>query len=543
MPVLATAAVIAAGPTALLGPVTVLRLRALTWTGVRSYSIYLWHWPALVLVAAAIGPLSLGQRLVTVLASVVVAAVTFAVLEDPIRHWTWLAARARRGLVMGGGLIAIAATTSVLVVATSPTLVGAGEAAAPVVATVSTLPPSPVPTRAVPSWATPVSSAPTTAPRSAAAAPAPAAAVAPTTAAPPAPTVPPTTPPTTAPLGPEDLAAINRPQLSASLLTNEVPANLRPAVRSAANDVPEVDHDGCNLDATVTMPGPCTFGDPASSTTIVLFGDSHAAQWFPALEQLSEQHHWRLEVMTKKGCPTAAISVFSPMVNRELRECAAWRVNVADRLAAEHPTLVLMSSFRYRQQMGPWAGVEPNEAWREGLTTTLDTFTPLASKVLVLGDTPTPASDVPSCVASHLGTVAACAAARSDAVRDDRLQVEREVAAAHGAAFVPTSDWLCTDAGCPVIVGDVLVYRDNNHLTATAATWLAPYLDAAITPLVAPPAPVAAPTAPRPCGPCGPAAAPVTAPAPAVSAPPPTTAEPPASTAPAPAPSRGELPG
>ena len=63
--------------------------------------------------------------------------------------------------------------------------------------------------------------------------------------------------------------------------------------------------------------------------------------------------------------------------------------------------------------------------------------------------------------------------------------VEQEVAAAHGATFVSTSDWLCSPTECPVIVGDVLVYRDANHITATAATWLAPYLRVATAPLVA----------------------------------------------------------
>ena len=134
----------------------------------------------------------------------------------------------------------------------------------------------------------------------------------------------------------------------------------------------------------------------------MLFGDSHAAQWFPALAQLADQHRWRLLVLTKKGCPTASISVFSPMVNRELRECDAWRINVAARLAAEQPDLVLMSSYRYRQT-GAWAGVEGNQAWQQGLSATLAAYRPLADRVLVLGDTPTPARDIPACVSANLG--------------------------------------------------------------------------------------------------------------------------------------------
>jgi hypothetical protein len=87
-------------------------------------------------------------------------------------------------------------------------------------------------------------------------------------------------------------------------------------------------------------------------------------------------------------------------------------------------------------------------------------------------------------VSSHLRDVTQCIAARGEAVHDDRLAVEREVAAAHGSAFISTSNWLCSPTECPVIVGDLLVYRDANHITAMAATWLTPYLEAAVVPLV-----------------------------------------------------------
>ena len=166
VPVLATAAVIVASPWAVHGPVRLLQVQPLVWVGQRSYSIYLWHWPALVLVAAWLGPLSAGQRAITVLGSVGVAAVTFKVLEDPLHHSRWLAAKARRGLVMGGGLIAAAVTTSIVVVITAPPLVGAGSAAAPVVLSVPTVPaperssPALAPRPSSPSAMTPASPSP-----------------------------------------------------------------------------------------------------------------------------------------------------------------------------------------------------------------------------------------------------------------------------------------------------------------------------------------------------------------------------------------------
>ena len=42
---------------------------------------------------------------------------------------------------------------------------------------------------------------------------------------------------------------------------------------------------------------------PSSKTTVVLFGDSHAMQWFPALNGLAKEHDWRLVGLTKAACP------------------------------------------------------------------------------------------------------------------------------------------------------------------------------------------------------------------------------------------------
>ena len=97
LPVLATAAIVAAGTTLLSGPASILRWGPLQWVGRRSYAIYLWHWPAIVLVDAKWGPLRPWQRGLVVLGSVVVSAISFWALEDRVRHSPWLARRAWRG--------------------------------------------------------------------------------------------------------------------------------------------------------------------------------------------------------------------------------------------------------------------------------------------------------------------------------------------------------------------------------------------------------------------------------------------------------------
>ena len=54
-----------------------------------------------------------------------------------------------------------------------------------------------------------------------------------------------------------------------------------------------------------------------------------------------------------------------------------------------------------------------------------------------------------------------------------------------GVGLVEPGEWLCTDDHrCPAIIGDILVYRDGNHISETAATWLAPLLDLVLAPFV-----------------------------------------------------------
>ena len=104
----------------------------------------------------------------------------------------------------------------------------------------------------------------------------------------------------------------------------------------------------------------------------------------------------------------------------------------------------------------------------------------MCSSDLLLGDSATPVNDTPSCVAGHVSNVGGCMNSRATAVKQGRLAVERSMATKYNALFVPTSDWMCTDSQCPVVVGNVLMYRDNSHLTATASAFLAPYIEATV---------------------------------------------------------------
>jgi hypothetical protein len=272
------------------------------------------------------------------------------------------------------------------------------------------------------------------------------------------------------------LIAANLPVLAEAVNTSKVPSNLSPSLGSARDDLPQVYDNGCILDVGDNSPKQCVYGDANGSVTIVLFGDSHAAEWMPALHKVASANGWRLIVHLKKACPDAEIPTDK---DPNGTDCAVWRKKVIDLIGGLHPDLVIMSSYRYKQ-VGSASGRDPDTVWQEGMDLTVSKVRPLTDHLLLLGDSATPKEDIPSCLAGNLSSVSTCMDSRGSAVRPGRLAAEREVAAKYGAAFIPTSDWMCTDTACPVIVGNVLMYRDNSHITATASEFLSPYVDAAI---------------------------------------------------------------
>jgi len=384
-----------------------------------------------------------------------VAAVSHHVVENPVRHSRPLAALPVRSLVMGAWVCVLGVGAAVLVLQNPPRLDAGGDVAAPTIAGVPSSAGAAGTTSTVPGGSTSlVAAATTTLPRPAVA--------------------------DASHDNPPALAALvadNVAQLQQALQTTRVPGNLSPSLTAARGDLPVLYHDGCILDLGQNTPKRCIFGDPNGSVTVVLFGDSHAAQWMPAMDQVAKAKGWKLVVHVKKACPDAEVAT-----DKDPRgtDCAAWRAAVIAQLADLRPDLVVMSSFRY-SLVGRDAGKDPDTVWRAGMEKTVAKVRPLTAHLLLLGDSATPSLDIPSCAAANLSKVQKCVAARAGAVRPGRLAVERDIAQAHQAAFIPTSDWMCTDAACPVVVGNVLMYRDASHLTATASALLAPFVSAALS--------------------------------------------------------------
>jgi hypothetical protein len=269
-----------------------------------------------------------------------------------------------------------------------------------------------------------------------------------------------------------------------------VPGNLLPSLADVRADSPRIYADGCHLDTATTVSPPCVYGDPSSSTTVVLFGDSHAAQWFPALEKIAIDRGLRLVSLTKSACTAAYVTVWSATLGRAYTECDTWRKNAIARIATEHPALVVVSDSRAvrpvvnGQQLIGDAGAPAVAA---GLAQTLADLAPLAGAVTVIGATPEAPGDPPSCLSAHLDSVLACATPASTAIDVAWIAEEGSVAAGAGATFVDPTLWVCPTGPCPAVIGRYLVYRDTHHLATPFAAALATRLEARLPLPSAPP--------------------------------------------------------
>jgi peptidoglycan/LPS O-acetylase OafA/YrhL len=93
------------------------------WVGKLSYSLYLWSWPVLTIAEQeTTKSLTLGERALTILASLALAVVTYALVENPIRHSKWIARNWWKGILLGVVIIGIVLLVATLEIHTTHTL-------------------------------------------------------------------------------------------------------------------------------------------------------------------------------------------------------------------------------------------------------------------------------------------------------------------------------------------------------------------------------------------------------------------------------------
>ena len=118
--------------------------------------------------------------------------------------------------------------------------------------------------------------------------------------------------------------------------------------------------------------------------------------------------------------------------------------------------------------------------WLAALSRTVAELRATGAVVLVLGPVPDPHGNVPTCLSDHLDSAMACAPGRAVAMNEAGIEAEAAATTAGGGQYADLTDLFCTATTCPVVVGNQMVFRDDNHLSTDYAQFLAPVLAALV---------------------------------------------------------------
>jgi hypothetical protein len=216
----------------------------------------------------------------------------------------------------------------------------------------------------------------------------------------------------------------------------------------------------------------CTRPVEAPQRRLVVVGDSHAQQLSGALVPIADRHGWQLTVIARGACP---FSTASEVVADE-PDCLAWGDAAAAEIADLHPDAVVTLASRDVR-----AGL--TEQTPAGFVARWQQLAQLGIPVLAIRDNPRFDRSMPDCVqsiqvqqAADDPTAPVCGVERA-AVYAPEPPWTHLPDVPSNVRFLDIADRVCGPDLCPAVIGNVLVYLDDNHLTASYATSVADLIE------------------------------------------------------------------
>ena len=212
-----------------------------------------------------------------------------------------------------------------------------------------------------------------------------------------------------------------------------------------------------------TNPTFCELGSKDGQIRVAAVGDSHLAQFAGALNVLALRNNWKIDMYAKGGCPFSyAVRKHDAMLTRN---CPIWVDKVSEQLREKKYDVVITS-----QRAGvDWVGGDSQAS--SGLSDLWQELLASGNRIIAIKDSPYPGQNNVSC----LLTGADCKFERSNALKFDP---QVEAASSNPKAKLLNFDSVyCQATKCLPVIGNVVVYRDDNHLTDTFARTLAPYIE------------------------------------------------------------------
>ncbi|MGV9796613.1 acyltransferase family protein [Mycobacterium sp. NPDC003449] len=245
---------------------------------------------------------------------------------------------------------------------------------------------------------------------------------------------------------------------------------MRPTVLEARRDLPAAPSGGCTSAAEYPALVTCTSGDVHAERVMAVVGASHSEHWIPALDQLGRQHHFKIVSYLKMGCLLTTEQLPTMDTPPEpYTNCHQWVEHVIPKLIDTRPDYVFTTTTRPNEHGG-------GDYTPKGYVSIWKTLSAHGIGILGIRDNPWVVHDgelvdPADCLAGG-GDAISCGVKRSDALadRDPTADVAQRLPLMQ---TLDMSDAMCGVEFCPAVEGNVLIYRDSHHLSATYVRTLA----------------------------------------------------------------------
>ncbi|GEP36657.1 acyltransferase [Nocardioides psychrotolerans] len=228
----------------------------------------------------------------------------------------------------------------------------------------------------------------------------------------------------------------------------------------------------------------CPQGDDNGDKTLVVIGDSHARAWIPAFDQIAARSGYRAFYLVKAQCSAALVDPSEAFTGDPWPECEEFHRWSEEQIGELDPELVVMTSSapitglysegRRLRSMDDIAG-----ELGVGLADMFRAYAPLTERLVMLVDVPRLSLEPGVCLSTFGSDLGDCALP-PDATGARMRDLTVDVATDAGIEVIDPETWFCADGLCPTVVGSTIAYRDRGHITSTRAAELAEPLGTAL---------------------------------------------------------------
>jgi len=212
----------------------------------------------------------------------------------------------------------------------------------------------------------------------------------------------------------------------------------------------------------------CEVGDPKGSVGLAIIGNSHALAFASGLDPYARENGWKLDTYVRLGCLGVALG---QVADYPTAKCVEWTKRVIDRLAADPDTdMVIFQS--YVGAVPPGYTRDQRIAFAALMRATWERLLDAGKWVVVINDSPgTRPVRAPDCVSKEIHQYDPCRRPIGTvALTNAMFEAARQTPDVTAVDITP---YFCDSTFCHAVIGGVVVYFDDHHLTATYAMTLA----------------------------------------------------------------------